>query len=237
MVSEKQYPAGLINTDWDMNHHYLPLTPEQLQDEIDTYDGAIAYVDHGMGELLDGLEERGIPKNTVVIITADHGEMFGDHGYMGHARSLYLPENDVPLIVWQPALIPENIRLKKPVSLTSISTTVLDLAEVDANNSFPRPSLQPFWSYPPEESDLPAPLAEITQQTWVPKQDLSRYGWIKTIIAAQFQYIILEKYGEALYNIQIDPAEGQNLINDADATEIIYQIRIEFKDLMKSNSN
>ena len=59
----------------------------------DCYDDCIAFLDDQLGRLLDELERQGLLDNTLVIITSDHGEAFGDHGIFGHGYSV-LPRRD-----------------------------------------------------------------------------------------------------------------------------------------------
>ena len=65
----------------------------------DCYDDCITFLDHQLGVLLDRLQAQGLLENTDVIITSDHGEEFGDHGFMGHSYSLTLDEIGVPLVI------------------------------------------------------------------------------------------------------------------------------------------
>src|SRR5262249_31334256 len=60
------------------------MTPREAQSERDAYDDSIAYLDHQIGMLLNTLQERGWLDNTMVIVTGDHGEAFGEHGYFTH---------------------------------------------------------------------------------------------------------------------------------------------------------
>ena len=69
----------------------------------DCYDDCIAFLDEQLGRLLDELRGQGLLENTLVIITSDHGEAFGDHGYFGHGFSLYLDVIGVPLVILSPA--------------------------------------------------------------------------------------------------------------------------------------
>lgn len=64
------------------------------------YDGEVAYTDHEVGQLLDGLGELGLADSTVVVLTADHGEEFLDHGGFEHGHSLYEELVHVPLIIY-----------------------------------------------------------------------------------------------------------------------------------------
>ena len=68
----------------------------------DCYDDCIAFLDEQLGRLLDQLRRQGLLDNTVVIITSDHGEAFGDHGHFGHGPGVFLEEVGVPLVILSP---------------------------------------------------------------------------------------------------------------------------------------
>lgn len=92
------------------------------------YDGNMAYVDAQVGQILERLEERGLDDETVVILTADHGEALFEHRYFGHNTQLYEESIRVPLIVRVPGL--GSRRVKQVVELLDIAPTVVDLMEV-----------------------------------------------------------------------------------------------------------
>jgi arylsulfatase A-like enzyme len=77
----------------------LQLTEDELEFVKALYDGEVSYVDARIGELLDFLRRAGLYDDTLVIVTADHGEHFGEHGLYSHVSSLYQPIVHVPLIV------------------------------------------------------------------------------------------------------------------------------------------
>ncbi|MEX2016438.1 MAG: sulfatase, partial [Candidatus Hydrogenedentales bacterium] len=66
------------------------------------YDAAIANVDRSVGELLDWLKSEGLYENTIIVLTSDHGQAFGEHDYVGHGYALYEGELHVPLMVKYP---------------------------------------------------------------------------------------------------------------------------------------
>jgi arylsulfatase A-like enzyme len=65
----------------------------------DRYDEEILYMDHHIGRLVDGMERLGIFDDTLIVVTADHGELLGEHGKMGHGATLYEEEIRVPFLV------------------------------------------------------------------------------------------------------------------------------------------
>ncbi len=100
------------------------------QDLIDLYDGEIAYLDAQIGRLFDALRERGLYDDTVIVVTADHGELFGEHGLAYHFKALTEEEIHVPLLMRFPSLLPAGERVATPVELNDILPTVVELTGV-----------------------------------------------------------------------------------------------------------
>jgi len=109
------------------------------------YDQAIATIDHDIADLLQALETRGLLENTIVVVTADHGEAFGEHGIYGHGSTLYTPMLQVPLIISWPGRVPAGFRVPQWVSTRALAATLVHLASPDARQPFPGLSLTRFW--------------------------------------------------------------------------------------------
>jgi arylsulfatase A-like enzyme len=92
------------------------------------YDATIAYFDAELGNLLDQLAARGKIENTLVILTADHGEEFYEHGRWGHGLAVYEESIHVPMVVWCPPLVRAGRRIDGPVRLVDLTPTILDAA-------------------------------------------------------------------------------------------------------------
>jgi len=90
------------------------------------YDAEIVSLDAHVGDLLDVLEERGDADNTLIVLTADHGEEFKEHGLFLH-HQLHAEVLDVPLVVRWPAQIPAGKRVQRPVELAGLLPTLMDL--------------------------------------------------------------------------------------------------------------
>ncbi|MEO8622398.1 MAG: sulfatase, partial [bacterium] len=103
--------------------------PEEIGHFVDAYDGAIAYLDAQLGVLFKELERRGELNRSVVIVTADHGEEFGEHGFMGHGNAAIFPVLHVPLLVLHPSL-PAGSHVTQAVTMTDLPATVMELAGV-----------------------------------------------------------------------------------------------------------
>ena len=98
-----------------------PFSPAELQAEVDAYDGGLAYLDAALGALFRELAARNVLDRTLVIVTSDHGESFGNHNLFGHGNSMYRDLIHVPLIIRYPASVPSGTRITEAVSLQASS--------------------------------------------------------------------------------------------------------------------
>jgi arylsulfatase A-like enzyme len=88
------------------------------------YDSEIRFTDHHIGRVLAHLREREQLDRTLVVLTADHGEEFLDHGRLGHTKTLYDEVVGVPLIVRAPGAGPAVV--EEPVALVDVVPTILE---------------------------------------------------------------------------------------------------------------
>jgi choline-sulfatase len=93
---------------YDPHHDYEahPEVPSFGTGEMDRYDQEIRFTDLHIGRLFDDLKARGLWDKTVIVITGDHGEGFGEHGVFQHGYDLYRAQTNVPLIIRVPGLPP-----------------------------------------------------------------------------------------------------------------------------------
>lgn len=96
------------------------------------YDAEILYMDHHLGRLVDGLRARGLFERAMIVVTADHGELLGEHGRLGHGQYLTQPELHIPLLVKLPRGESAPGRSDAPVQLTDVLPMVLARAGVTA---------------------------------------------------------------------------------------------------------
>lgn len=202
-----------LKHDWvDMQR----LNPEQLQAEIDAYDGTVAYLDQEIAGLLETLESRGLRENTVIVITADHGEHFGEHkaasapaGLFGHGNSLYLPLLHVPLLILGPGRVPAGKEIAQPVSLVNLAATLTDLANLRSTTRFPGESLARHWE---GIAINPAPLiSQLGSVETLVQTDPDRAGGLQSVILGHLHYIRNVGGREELYDCEDDAGEERNL--------------------------
>jgi len=109
---------------------------------IDLYDGSISYSDAHIGRLMDGLENMGVAEDTVVIVTADHGEEMADHGAFNHGHTVFEEVVHVPLVI-AGKNIPAGVRVNKLTSGVDLFATMMDIAGVVPEFYFAGESILP----------------------------------------------------------------------------------------------
>lgn len=176
--------------------------------QVDRYDASIAWLDQVVADLLATLKSRGVLDNTIVVITSDHGEQFGEHGISGHANSLYLDLLHVPLIIRYPPAVPASRRVGTLVSLRDLPATILDLAGL--SGSLPGTSLSSTWSMP--ETAIHTTVTAHVDKEWdVGPEFLNSAGAMFSVFDERLHYIRDGNGGEELYDYRKDPKELKNL--------------------------
>ena len=190
---------------------------------IDEYDASVKYADDALGRLLQALDQRGLTKNTLVIVTSDHGESLGQHGLTYHGQALYRELIHVPLVMWYPGQVPAA-KVQTPVTNAAIPATILDILGARAQpNVFPCSSLSALWQSG-GGTDWPDPLSELARNDIADKEDkaaatiipTATTGAMKSLVTPQWQLITHESMGDQLYDWALDPGESNNLIHSAE---------------------
>jgi arylsulfatase A-like enzyme len=192
--------------------------------EIDRYDAAIAYMDHEIGRVLDSLERRGALANTVIIVTSDHGEEFGEHGLRGHANSLYLPLLEVPLVLAGPGVAASGVRVDALTTMRDLPSTVLDVAGI-ADRGIPGTSLSRYWrGGSPAPSDVVAEVSRAINSRGKPNSD----GPMVSRMDERLHYIRDGHGKEELYAWRTDSLETENLAGRPDMQADLARLRAGF---------
>ncbi len=173
---------------------------------VSQYDGEIAYVDYEVGMLLDAVEELGLFENSIIIITADHGESLGDHNYyFEHGQFAYDACSRIPLIIRLPGTAPAT--LNAPVSLVDITPTVLDLLGIENTAAIEGHSLAPLMS----GAGYPEYVYGRAGYTHDPQASVRKGDWKLVYIPDQYDRSIMNSVEYELYNTREDPEELVNL--------------------------
>jgi arylsulfatase A-like enzyme len=108
------------------------------------YEAELAWTDAQVGRLLDRLDALGLAGDTLVVVTADHGDEFFEHGSIGHRRTLFEEIVAVPMVVRLPGDVPAGVRVRGLVSHDDLLPTVLDLARLPPLASLASTSFAPL---------------------------------------------------------------------------------------------
>jgi len=202
------------------------LSAEEIQAEEDAYDGAIRYIDDQLRRLLNELQKRGVLDDTLLIITSDHGEQFGEHDLFLHGNSLYRQCLHVPLLIRLPGNVAEGRRIERPVTLRDLPATVFELTRQGAEKALPGESLARFWNAADEEetSASSSTLAEVGYLEGPVNYPVS-HGDLKSIVLDGRQYIVSSAGSEELYELESDPQQINNLADTAEGEALLPTYR------------
>jgi arylsulfatase A-like enzyme len=187
----------------DDNHAYC--NPKNIQQMRSIYYGMVTEVDEWVGKILQRLDELGLADNTLVVFTSDHGEMLGDHG-MNSKMVFYEGSAHVPLILRLPGVIPAGTVVQAPSSHHDIFPTILDYCGQPGHAS-EGSSLRPLI----EGKDKGAGRFVVSE--W-PSKKVPGF----MVFDGRWKFLCGQTKDapslDALYDLQNDPQEMNNLIGD-----------------------
>jgi arylsulfatase A-like enzyme len=166
----------------------------------DLYDGEVAFTDFHIGRVIAALDASPLFERTVVVLTGDHGEAFGEHGAFFHGREVWEEIIRVPLLIRVPGAIPR--RIARRVSDIDLAPTVLDLAAVSADPGARGQSLAPELF----GADLPERAILIDQPHNV------YYNTKRAFIEGRLKlHHLVDSNTYRLYDLDRDPGETDDL--------------------------
>ena len=196
----------------------------------DGYDDGIAYLDDQLGRLFAALDAKGLIENTLVIVTSDHGELFGEHGAYGHGAHLYRPAVNVPLVVVPPRRLPAGRIVTTPISLRDLPATVVEQLGLERGSPFPGRSLARCWgSAPtsaPEQDDF---LLTETADELSTAPISSRRA--RSLVHRGKVYIRNRDSREELYDLATDPTESRDLSRSELEQTLLGLFRAKMKEI------
>ena len=189
------------------------MSAEKLEYIISQYDGEIALTDNLIGRVVSAIESLGIGDRTLVVVTADHGEEFFEHGGKGHRRTLLDESILVPLIVRGPGIGPHSAGIADQVSLIDVAPTLCDAARIDRIPGMLGRSLWPLLSGAsvanPDTANPQFP-AEFALSALEDSTDF--YFSVRT---AKWKTIV-SSTREEYYDLEMDSGEARPLTVDTD---------------------
>lgn len=185
---------------YDAHDPYQP--PEGFRDFKDPYDGEISFVDAQVGLLTAALARLGKLENTFVVVVADHGEAFGEHGELGHGLLVYDTTMRVPMIFAGPAPLRAGGVVHEPAGLVDVHPTLLALLGWPGTSKLEGRSLAPAL----RGETLPGATLQLESE-----HPYRYFGWspLYGVLSGPWKYIRAPE--EELFNLVDDPGETKNV--------------------------
>jgi arylsulfatase A-like enzyme len=210
----------------------VPMSEQQLTDLQALYDGALYHLDWHVGILLHALRSTGTLERTLLIVTSDHGESFGEHGLMDHQYGLYENLIRIPLVIRLPEGELERGVHETPVQLADILPTLANrlgnaggsLRELDGYPIFEGPSRTAVIA------EYPVPNLRTLRRRY-PEADLGRLDvGLRSIRVGRYKLIERSDGGMELYDLETDPAEQRNRGNER--TDVVTRLHDALEDTL-----
>jgi arylsulfatase A-like enzyme len=112
---------------YDQAFESIDAMPSQDDRDHLRYEQEARYLDDQLATLLDAVDAMGLAERTLLVVMADHGEEFMEHGRRRHSFQLYSESIHVPLMMRLPGAIPAGLHVSRPVSLVDVAPTILEL--------------------------------------------------------------------------------------------------------------
>ncbi len=176
------------------------------------YDGQTREADRTVGQILETLEKAGHAERTIVVITADHGQLLGEHDDVGHGFRLWEPVLHVPLLVYDPRE-GEPRRVSSRVGLVDVAPTILEMVGLSAPEAIDGRSLVP--ALRGEELEERPYFSEVRGLT--PKKRARRPRDENALAVFLDDHKLVIQRGETkLYDLSADPSELAPLLETSD---------------------
>ena len=198
----------------------------------DIYDSSIHWVDQNVGLIAQTLFDEEILDRTIIVIAADHGEAFFEHGAEGHARTLYHEVQNVPLIIVVPLRLDEGIVVEEKVANIDIWPTVLDLAGLPPIPGAEGRSLVPLILDGGDTSELASGLRDRSlfaqlEQNWGKRTKDS--DQLVSMLDGPYRYVVRANDTDRfeIYDHSTDPLEKNDLAEEGEVSRDELQGKVD----------
>src|SRR5712692_6515090 len=210
---------------YDPHYPYRPPPPysEEYKDRL--YDGEIAFADAQVGRLIRFLKGKGLYRNTLIVLSGDHGESLGEHGEKTHGFFIYNATLHVPVILHLPGGVPAKT-VPELVSLADLTPTVLQVLKVDVPPQVQGRNLLPLMT--PKKADA---TRSLYAETFLPRL---HFNWSELRSVETENYHFIDAPKPELYDLNKDPGETQNLFLQKKA--VAEEMRARLAALIRQSS-
>ena len=214
-----------------------PLGPETVGPDEDVLNRLrmLSAIDEGVGELLQALEQTGQLDNTVFVVTSDNGYFYGEHGLNVERRLAYEESIRIPLLVRYPSRIKAGLTPDSMVQTIDLAPTMVAAAGVEIPSQYHGRSLWPLL-----EGEIPADwrdsvLVQYWSETVFPRINKLGYQAVRDGRWKLIHYTDQSGMDE-LYDLQSDPYELKNLINDPGAKDELAVMQAKLNKLLAESN-
>jgi N-acetylglucosamine-6-sulfatase len=191
----------------------------------------LAAVDEGVGQLLKTLDESGQLDNTLFVVTSDHGYFYGEHGLSVERRLAYEEAIRIPMLMRYPAAIQAGTTIDPMVITLDLAPTLIELAGGQVPAHCQGRSVWPLIEGKRPDDWRKSFLIEYYSDTVFPRMHKMGY---KAVRGERWKYIRFEeqKGADELYDLEADPYELKNVLNDPAAKPALQQMQAELSRLL-----
>src|SRR5882724_1840034 len=193
---------------YDPHYPYRPPAPYDAEYKDRPYDGEIAFADAQVGRLIRFLKSKGLYRNTLIVLSGDHGESLGEHGEKTHGFFIYNATLHVPFMIHLPGAVSPRV-VPDLVSLADLMPTVLQTLKLEIPSEVQGRSLLPLMT-----TKNPEEARSLYAETFLPRL---HFNWSELRAVESPNYHFIDAPKPELYDLTKDPGETQNLFAEKKA--------------------
>src|SRR5690606_5448050 len=206
----------------DANYNEEELALWKAQRYLQDYLATIASVDEGVGKILDYLKTNGLEENTIIIYTTDQGFYLGEKGWFDK-RFMYEESLAMPMVMRYPTVIKPGTKITALTQNLDFAETFLDFAQAEIPADMQGKSLKPLLTKKANDADF-------RDAIYYHYYDFPAFHMVKKMYGVRTnRYKLIHVYDDVdqweLYDLQTDPKEINNLIDDDSYTDIERELR------------
>lgn len=195
----------------------ITLEKDDVDQLIAYYDGLVTYIDHQIGVLLEELRRAGLYDNSLIIVTADHGDGFMEHGFISHTITLYDELIRVPMILKFPQSRFGGQIVKNQVRMIDVMPTILDLLNIRIDNKLEGFSLLNYLDESrKKDKSIYFPkyaISEVAYSGGYPLVSIRTETLKYLHLRNSEEHALYQTENDELYDLRVDPLEQNNIID------------------------
>jgi len=216
MYNNEEIPLPIMGEENEYMPFLKDLSKKDWKEIIVKYLALVTHLDECVGQIINTLKEENLFDNTLIIFTSDHGEFLGDYGKIQKGMPYDCILN-VPCIITYPKEIKEGIIIKELVEAVDIVPTILDFCGIQVPEFIQGKTLKKLLS---GEKD--------THKEFIFSEHFDHYGMhISLVRTKKYKYVVYSDGTEIFFDLENDPKELHNQINNIKYKNIISDMRLK----------